>query len=574
MAFSVRVFVEKREFEFNLENRTDSGFAIIKDIELTENSVIQDKQEIRVTFSPHLQDGNSDDEDYANEETIVSDDDLKIFGISREEWNAFPKIMRDREIICYEKHKLMLSMGYVKTQYVSMIALSKPPAVVVSTTTRSKKSLPFKQRQENIRPDIVTTLDEEAEDDVFEAIEETDSDLAGTSSGVVSLKPPLLITRQPVKQMGKRKLLGKITKRTALPNFSAGLVLLLKKKRLNKTEKVALVTEVEAHLISVTGDSYLDPDEWTIVSDKIVEKYPKQSDVDNEKQSNELKHSLQTSIVSRRYRRQKKGRKNGQTVEGAETDQSSSSIENNETTLIDELKSKNPFERDSFLRLSFLIKSTLTQRAVDHNVENMENVVTEFPHYKNLNLVIYEHSLVQEITLEALKNNAEGLLLRLKQHFSITGNMVDQEVEAIIQLQDQLIPRKYVENQKILPAISAWDESEKEKDLTLLGTTATRHAPWASIILGNNSDGDRTIKRYIIQMLTNGFRSEITNPTVPEVLIGLLSFYFIFDIGYPDAYVSLLRFLEKYVHGKLSWSSRKQRGKQEYKDFVTVFEQT
>ena len=89
--------------------------------------------------------------------------------------------------------------------------------------------------------------------------------------------------------MGKRKLLGKITKRTALPNFSAGLVLLLKKKRLNKTEKVALVTEVEAHLISVTGDSYLDPDEWTIVSDKIVEKYPKQSDVDNEKQSVSVK---------------------------------------------------------------------------------------------------------------------------------------------------------------------------------------------------------------------------------------------------------------------------------------------
>ncbi len=88
--------------------------------------------------------------------------------------------------------------------------------------------------------------------------------------------------------------------------------------------------------------------------------------------------------------------------------------------------------------------------------------------------------------------------------------------------------------------------------MTLLGTTADSHAPWASIIVGTNKEGDRILKKCFIQILHNNFRSEMTLPSLPDVLIGLLSFYFIFNIQYPAAYESFLRFLEKYVHGKLS----------------------
>jgi len=92
--------------------------------------------------------------------------------------------------------------------------------------------------------------------------------------------------------------LSKITKFTALPNFSSGLKYIVKtKKNLSKTEKISLITEVENHLISITGDSYLSPKEWEIVSDTIVEKYPNLEDKDVPGQSVSIIFQISTYYV-------------------------------------------------------------------------------------------------------------------------------------------------------------------------------------------------------------------------------------------------------------------------------------
>lgn len=56
--------------------------------------------------------------------------------------------------------------------------------------------------------------------------------------------------------------------------------------------------------------------------------------------------------------------------------------------------------------------------------------------------------------------------------------------------------------------------------------------------------------------------------TMKTVILQAMAPYFIFNLKYPPAYESLLRFLEKVVHGFFSPETEQTRAKQEYKKFV------
>ncbi|KAK3922918.1 Epithelial cell adhesion molecule [Frankliniella fusca] len=374
-----------------------------------------------------------------------------------------------------------------------------------------------------------------------QTLEET-SDTAVSSSELQTKRTKVKTSkpRKPISERRKPQLINRlfgqqIRLNNALPEFSAKL-----KSDLNKgcynTHRLNM--EIRDHIEYHTGGLYLTRKEWTLLCSAIVREYPLLGDLDNRKDHKHLKVGIQKSITSLRY---KKNEKRALTAEGETqtvvvVERVSDEMENH----LNELEAGPVAET----RVMWLIKKTLEVRQKElANAADVQSYLAKYPHHKNSKMLLYDYAVSGKLDLIKLHENSDLLLKKLRKLFE-QDNVADN-IDVILLLQEQLYPAALRKKQEgaITKLITVMNVTEAEAEIGVLDTNQELHSPCILLTVDVDDSGHRVIKSSFLKMF-KGTASTYSNPTCSAVLLQLLSPYFLFNLAYPNAYNSLLRFLE------------------------------
>ncbi|KAK3909331.1 Histidine kinase 1 [Frankliniella fusca] len=203
-------------------------------------------------------------------------------------------------------------------------------------------------------------------------------------------------------------------------------------------------------------------------------------------------------------------------------------------------------------------------------------IVREYPLLGDLDNrkdhLLYDYAVSGKLDLIKLHENSDLLLKKLRKLFE-QDNVADN-IDVILLLQEQLYPAALRKKQEgaITKLITVMNVTEAEAEIGVLDTNQELHSPCILLTVDVDDSGHRVIKSSFLKMF-KGTASTYSNPTCSAVLLQLLSPYFLFNLAYPNAYNSLLRFLERYIHGFLCEATSKLSVKKEYKNFVKRFEE-
>lgn len=101
----------------------------------------------------------------------------------------------------------------------------------------------------------------------------------------------------------------------------------------------------------------------------------------------------------------------------------------------------------------------------------------------------------------------------------------------------------------------------------MLCTTQQHHSPCVLVLVDDSETGKLKIVQSFLKM-NKGTISIMGPTTTKTVMLQAMAPYFLFGLKYPPAYESLLRLLEKTVHGFFCRETQTTRAKKEYKDFL------
>ncbi|KAK3933038.1 30S ribosomal protein S24e [Frankliniella fusca] len=224
-------------------------------------------------------------------------------------------------------------------------------------------------------------------------------------------------------------------------------------------------------------------------------------------------------------------------------------------------------------RKLFLIRKTLEQRLnfVNTNSSNLlEEYLKTHPHYMDGQMMLYEYSLVLKktspngVSFSDLQTNTVRFLHKLLQHFKVPDT-----TQALELLQAKLIPVKYQKEHIALP-FSTVHFNEAHGDRHLLYTNHDVQSPCIVLVIDIKEENKPVLKRSILKM-GKGMISTILDPSPSTAILHLMAPYFLFDSAYPKAYESMMRLLEKQVHGFLCAHTSKSKPMKEFVTFMKEF---
>lgn len=210
--------------------------------------------------------------------------------------------------------------------------------------------------------------------------------------------------------------------------------------------------------------------------------------------------------------------------------------------------------------------------------------------------VIYEYLLKTKLNKETLKDNFDSMIQKVSNKCEWSADSELDKVKILEKIFRKVTPALLLNpDKKITPLIDLKDvskfniyksicnnagtilfhvyfsqASEAEGPMHIR-TSHNAHAPCLLVTTSTGELGVDTLSRCYVKMYNTGLGT-IDTPRAFEVALLLLATYFIGDIQYPDAYKSMMRFLERFVHGGLSGNKASQKVHVSYTVFVKFLE--
>ncbi|KAK3911833.1 Glycine--tRNA ligase beta subunit, partial [Frankliniella fusca] len=389
--------------------------------------------------------------------------------------------------------------------------------------------------------------------------------------------------KKPRRVIKKQRAEGqRLTSETPLPDFSIDVLTELSKPAPRMS--VVLPT-CKAHIVAVTGDEYPTKKEYEIFSLQMVTAFPSLRDPDTELGFERFKKSLSASFRARRsYEKNIKPVRQSRKSLALEPLHPSDvnvhlalmqpSSADEEMRLADEQLSSINFDVEPD-RAKYLIEKSFNyrKRAVATVGFDESVFLQTYKHLSNCDLLVYEYSLLVNISVEDLRNNFnEGLMVLTKMFWNTIGfSNADEDlkkVQVMVHLQEHFLNQKHNrQDTKPKPLFVIKNEMAAFND----GDNCFRNTQIPCALVLTNNEG--RISKLMITYKDN-ILVQKPNATAFDACSSLLAFFFILNIKYPQVYLDNLKALERLLNRKLCFSSLQTTISSPYSNYVKLYDAT
>lgn len=389
--------------------------------------------------------------------------------------------------------------------------------------------------------------------------------------------------KKPRRVIKKQRAEGqRLTSETPLPDFSIDVLTELSKPAPRMS--VVLPT-CKAHIVAVTGDEYPTKKEYEIFSLKMVSAFPSLKDPDTELGFERFKKSLSASFRARRsyeknikpVRQSRKSlalepmHSNDMSIHLALMQPSSA---DEEMRLADEELASINFELEPDRARYLIDKSFNYRKRAVATVGFEESVFLQtYKHLSNCDMLVYEYSLIVNISVQDLRNNFnEGLLVLTKMFWNTLGfSNADEDLkkaQVMVHLQEHFLNQKHNrQDTKPKPLFVIKNELAAFND----GDNCFRSTQIPCALILTNEEG--RISKVMITF-KDSILVQKPNGTAFDACSSLLAFFFILNIKYPQVYLDNLKALERLLNRKLCFSSLQTTISSPYSNYVKLYDAT